>query len=92
MLVRPRSIVLLSGPEGSPQSEAIMRFRLSYEGPLRPSQRDPIRDAADPLSSHKQDIRKVFHGQLKRLWTVNRFLREQKLSSKFADCAPAHSR
>ncbi|SRR5581483_4433139 len=45
-----------------------MQFRLTYEGPLfssRTDKRDDLRSRAD----HKQDIRKVFHKQLKQLWT-----------------------
>src|ERR1700745_4170870 len=57
-----------------------MRFRLTYSGPLRPTQREPIGTQPDKLAEHKQNIRKVFHGQLKRLWETNRFLREHKLS------------
>jgi hypothetical protein len=76
-----RSIVLLSGPDPDPEyDEGTMRFRLYYEGPLRPTQRDPINDQKDPLAPHKHDIRRAFHDQMKRLWTVNRFLREHKLS------------
>ena len=53
-----------------------MRFRLTYEGELRPSQRDPEPHQRDKLAAHKQSIRKVFHGQLKQLWQTNKFLNE----------------
>jgi hypothetical protein len=39
-----------------------MRFRLTYEGRLLGS------SANKPRAEHKQEIRKVFHRQLKRLW------------------------
>lgn len=55
-----------------------MKFRLTYEGELRPTGRDPEREQRDPLASHKQEIRKVFHGQLKQLWLTNKFLKEHK--------------
>ncbi len=51
-----------------------MRFRLIYEGELRPSGLDPLTGNPDKLAEHKQSIRKVFHEQLKRLWARNKFL------------------
>lgn len=59
-----------------------MQFRLTYQGPLRPTQRDPEEDQANPLADHKHQIRKSFHAQLKQLWATNKFLREHKLSKK----------
>jgi hypothetical protein len=53
-----------------------MRFRLTYQGQLRPNQRDPQNGQQDRLAEHKQSIRKVFHSQLKQLWQTNKFLRE----------------
>lgn len=73
------SIVLLRGPEDDTASEAIMRFRLTYAGELRPTQRDPIGDQSDPLATHKHRVRKVFHQQLKRLWGTDKFLKESKI-------------
>jgi hypothetical protein len=51
-----------------------MQFRLTYEGPLRTTQRDPENGQRDPRAGHKHDIRQAFHVQLKRLWAVNRNL------------------
>lgn len=51
-----------------------MRFRLIYDGPLQPSQRDPENGQQDPIALHKHKIRRVFHGQLKELWRTNKFL------------------
>lgn len=51
-----------------------MRFRLVYDGPLRPSQRDPINGQSERLAEHKHSIRRSFHGQLKRLWETDKFL------------------
>jgi hypothetical protein len=45
-----------------------MRFRLTYEGELRSSQRDPLGNQPNKLADHKQHIRREFHRQLKRLW------------------------
>jgi hypothetical protein len=53
-----------------------MRFRLTYEGPLRSNQRDPIDGQRDKLAAHKHRIRRKFHGQLKQLWQTNQFLRD----------------
>jgi hypothetical protein len=53
-----------------------MRFRLTYDGPLQAKQRDSVSSQKDPTAGHTHSIRKVFHGQLRRLWDTNRFLRE----------------
>ena len=45
-----------------------MEFRLTYQGPLRSSQRDPAGQQNEPRADHKHNIRKTFHQQLKRLW------------------------
>ncbi len=66
-----------------------MRFRLTYEGELRASQRDPQRDQRDPLAAHKQAIRKQFHGQLKQLWQTNKFLREHRVAPAEFNLTPA---
>jgi hypothetical protein len=55
-----------------------MRFRLVYEGELRPSQKDALDNQNDRLAEHKQSIRKHFHPQLKHLWATNKFLRERR--------------
>jgi hypothetical protein len=56
-----------------------MRFRLTYEGELRPSGRDPENGQREPLAVHKQGIRRAFHGQLKQLWQTNKFLKEVRV-------------
>lgn len=58
-----------------------MRFRLTYQGELRPNQRDPQNGQWDRLAQHKQSIRKVFHAQLKQLWQTNKFLSEHTVDS-----------
>jgi hypothetical protein len=66
-----------------------MRFRLTYEGELRASQRDPERDQRNKLAEHKQLIRKEFHGQLKQLWQTNKFLREHQVRPIEFNLTPA---
>ena len=67
-------VVSLSSDATVPDGAEQMKFRLIYDGPLQPSQRDPEHGQEDPLAIHKQKIRKVFHGQLKRLWETHPFL------------------
>ena len=55
--------------------DAIMRFRLTYVGDLRPTQRD----SCEKDTAHKLDIRRVFHGQLRQLWRTNHFLRSHTI-------------
>ncbi len=47
-----------------------MQFRLKYEGPLNATQKDPVGAQRDPRADHKHQLRRYFHGQLKRLWDV----------------------
>jgi hypothetical protein len=74
-----RRVVYVPRPEDDPPWEPGMRFRLTYEGELRASGRDPENGQRDPLAAHKQTIRKTFHGQLKQLWQTNKFLKEHSL-------------
>ena len=67
-------VVLLSGPEDDIEIEALMRFRLYYEGPLRSTQGEPQGQQKNPLALHKHTIRKEFHRQLKELWATDKFL------------------
>jgi hypothetical protein len=59
-----------------------MKFRLTYEGPLRPTQRDARKHEPDPIAAHKHAIRRHFHNQLKELWVANQFLRECKVDPR----------
>lgn len=71
----PKSVVLLSGPEDDGYcGEPAMKFRLTYAGELRPTQRDPEEVQADPLAAHKHSIRREFHRQLRHLWNTDPFL------------------
>ena len=56
-----------------------MKFRLTYEGELRPTQGEPRGGQRNPLASHKQEIRRVFHTQLKHLWATDRFLHQYRI-------------
>lgn len=69
-----KPVVLLSGPEDDFKSEPAMKFRLTYEGELRPTGNDPINNQRDPLAVHKHSIRREFHCQLKHLWATDRYL------------------
>ena len=68
---------LKSRPETTPQ----MKFRLTYEGELRATQREPLPAQSNPLASHKHSIRRVFHKQLQRLWATDRFLSRYRITA-----------
>ena len=57
-----------------------MKFRLTYEGELRPTQREPIDNQPNPLAAHKHRVRREFHKQLKHLWATDRFLSQYRIS------------
>jgi hypothetical protein len=59
-----------------------MRFRLTYEGELKATQRDAADEQIKPdrLAEHKMMIRRNFHRQLRHLWDTNKFLREHKIN------------
>lgn len=75
-LVLPHRVVLLDDPYNQPDEGRFMQFRLTYEGLLLATQRDPVTGQQDRRGSHKHDIRQVFHGQLKRLWEIVPHLRD----------------
>ena len=56
-----------------------MKFRLTYEGELRATQRDATPEQRNPLAEHKHEIRRVFHRQLKHLWATDRFLSRYRI-------------
>jgi hypothetical protein len=87
----PARVVYLKPLESELESEPIMRFRLTYEGELRATQRDPVANQSDPLASHKHQIRRVFHKQLKTLWNENQFLRGyRRPTERSIDSRPIH--
>lgn len=69
---------------------SLMKFRLHYDGPLRPSQPAGSHNQKKQksLSHHKQSIRKVFHRQLKELWETNETLKNLRVCKT---CGPFHS-
>ena len=74
----PRQITFLRALDDELEREPLLKFRLYYEGELRPNQRDPEGQQRDPLAIHKHKIRRVFHKQLKYLWTTNSFLKNYR--------------
>jgi hypothetical protein len=75
-----RKVVLLSGIDPPQDTEDDMKFRLVYDGPLQARQRDPQGGQRDPMASHVHSIRRVFHGQLKRLWDTRPPLNSSKMT------------
>jgi len=45
-----------------------MEFRLTYEGPLRPSNKGRKNGAQEQMKEHKHHIRQALHKQLAQLW------------------------
>lgn len=79
-----KRVVYLSGSDDDRPWEARMKFRLTYYGKLRATNRDALPENNDPLSVHKHEIRSVFHKQLKQLWATNTFLRDHKVTMAFS--------
>ncbi len=81
--------VYLDGTDLERDSEALMRFRLTYEGPLLSSQ--PTHKTTegglerDRRAEHKHFIRRQFHRQLKEQWQTNEFLRAIKYPPKSSE-------
>lgn len=73
--VHPRKFVLLNDPYNQPDEGAFMQFRLTYEGLLLATQRDPLTGQQDRRADHKHDIRKIFHQQMKLLWEITPLLK-----------------
>jgi hypothetical protein len=71
-------MVYLTPLEGELETEPGMKFRLTYQGPLRPTGNDSYDAPLDPLAVHKHQIRQCFHKQLKTLWNQSRFLSNYK--------------
>ncbi len=68
MSAAPKEVVLWNDPYNDP-SEASVEFRLTYEGLLLAASK------TDTRAKHKQEIRRAFHPQLRRLWDVTPQLR-----------------
>jgi hypothetical protein len=69
--------VLLEDPDNRLDDGAFMEFRLTYEGRLLATQRDPMN--SQPMKAeqreNKHEIRRVIHHQLARLWDITPFLK-----------------
>ena len=71
MSASKKVILLGCDPSDDPDKGYGMEFRLTYDGPLYATQRDPVGSQMDPRTNHKHDLRRRFHAQLKRLWQVD---------------------
>jgi hypothetical protein len=64
----------LDGTDLERDCEALMQFRLTYNGSLKATQGTPGPMHTDKRAAHKHEIRREFHHQLKHFWATNRFL------------------
>lgn len=87
-----RIVVFLSGPDVLDEPEESMQFHLTYQGAVRPTQREPIAPQKEPLAAHKHSIRREFHHQLKRLWNTNKFLVNTRLPPSYVFSPPTDAR
>jgi hypothetical protein len=93
--VNASRVVLLEDPYNRPEDGEHMEFRLTYNGPLLATQRDPLTGQRDSRADHKHELRRRFHVQLKRLWEITPFLINAKgessirLRSNFETGSPA---
>lgn len=86
--------VYLDGTDLERDSEALMRFRLTYDGPLRSSQPGHItltdKGERDKHAAHKHAIRRKLHPQIKHMWQAHRFLSAYSpRPNLFAEMLPA---
>lgn len=73
-------VVNLDAFEDDPSLEQpAVKFRLTYDGPLKATQQEPFDGQPNRLAEHKHSIRRCFHLQLKQLWATNRFLRDHQV-------------
>jgi len=57
-------VVLPSDPDFAPDEDTIVQFRLTYDGMLLATQRDPVNGQRDPRAPNKHELRRAFHPQL----------------------------
>ena len=77
-------------PLGDEQERSpILKFRLFYEGSLRPTNGEPRENQVNPLAVHKHQIRQCFHKQLKHLWSNHQYLKNYKRDR--VDNRPIHA-
>jgi len=70
----PVKVTFLRPLDGELERVPLLKFRLTYEGELRATQRDAMANQPNPLASHKHGIRRSFHKQLKQLWSITPLL------------------
>ena len=63
----PAARVIYEDPDYSPEV-GVMRFRLTYQGPLMATQNEPAKEQRDKRAENKHAIRTALHRQLRRLW------------------------
>ena len=73
-MLAPERVVILAPLEGSFEGDSTLRFRLTYDGPLRATQRDPREGERHRMAPHKHALRQAFHRQLKQLWATHKNL------------------
>jgi hypothetical protein len=84
-------VVGWAGCNISQKKVLFMEFRLTYQGPLLATQRDPINSQKDPKADNKHTLRLAFHRQLKRLWEITPFLQSEIRTRRSAgDRGEAH--
>ena len=69
--MKTQPVMLRRDPDADFDEDCV-QFRLTYEGILLGASKTNTR------ADHKQEIRKVFHKQLRRLWAVTRWLNEER--------------
>src|ERR1700693_5740307 len=89
-----RVTTLLDDPYNRPGDHE-MEFRLTYDGPLLSTQREPIDSQKDHKADHKHIMRKRFHKQLKRLWEITPFLHNHssaraQIRTRYSDGEKTH--
>jgi len=65
----PQKRVVITQDIYNQPEEPFVQFRLTYDGPLRSTQRKK------PSAEERHDLRRKFHAQLRRLWEINPFLK-----------------
>jgi hypothetical protein len=73
-----KRVVLIDDPYNQPEDGPDMEFRLTYNGPLYSTQGDPPQHQQDKRAGHKHILRRAFHKQLKRLWEITPYLRNEE--------------
>lgn len=66
--------ILLDGSDLEREGDFAVRFRLTYEGPLKSSQDRVAPGRTDRRAEHKHVLRRHFHKQLKHFFETDKFL------------------